>query len=406
VQDREGRWHLLRIRPYRTAENKIEGLVVLLLDIDQLRRSQQLLVDARDFASSVVESVPVPIVVLNHDCTIRTANSAFRHLTQLQSKELEGRSLPDLVGLLWGVDQLKERLSELLKAPPGSTMEFEHESTTAQRKNLLINGKSLSTDGNRVLLLMIEDVTLRREAETLVVQQKEALEGEIAVAARKLNRTQEELRGLTAHLFTAQEEERQWVSRELHDDISQRLSVLEMLLNDVNLKDATKPNRPKLESALEQVHSLNTSVRQISHRLHPAILNDLGLSAALKALVTEFGEQEKMPATYVTQNLPESWSQQAATAIYRIAQEALRNVAKHAGKTHVKLILAGEGDRLQLKVMDFGTGFDQESETESTGLGLITMQERARLAGGILTIASKLGEGTTVTVDVPLEPHA
>ena len=77
VQDREGRWHLLRVRPYRTADNKIEGLVVVLVDIDQLRRSQQHLVDARDFASSVVESVPVPIVVLNQDCTVRTVNTAL-----------------------------------------------------------------------------------------------------------------------------------------------------------------------------------------------------------------------------------------------------------------------------------------------------------------------------------------
>ena len=82
VTDKEGRWHLLRVRPYRTSDNKIEGLVVLLLDIDQLRRSQQQLVDARDFARSVVESVPVPIVVLNEDCTIRDSNTAFRDLTR------------------------------------------------------------------------------------------------------------------------------------------------------------------------------------------------------------------------------------------------------------------------------------------------------------------------------------
>ncbi|WP_162601865.1 CheR family methyltransferase [Occallatibacter savannae] len=405
VQDREGRWYLLRVRPYRTSDNKIEGLVVVLLDIDQLRRSQQHLVDARDFASSLVESVPVPIVVLNRDCTIRTHNTAFRQLTQLPGKELEGRSFPDLVGLLWGLDRVTEKLDQLMNSTMGSTMEFEHESTTGQPKSLLIKGRSLSTDGSRVLLLMMEDITLRREAEQLISRQKQALEGEIEVAARKLNRTQEELRGLTAHLFSVQEEERQHVARELHDDISQRLSLLEMLLHDIRVEDATKENRAKIENAQGQIQAINTDVRQISHRLHPAILNDLGLSAALKALVSEFGERENMPATYVTQNLPESWSQVAATALYRIAQEALRNVAKHAGKTHVKVVLAGEDDRLQLKVMDFGIGFDQEMDTEARGLGLISMQERARLAGGVLKVASKLGEGTTVTVDVPANLH-
>jgi two-component system CheB/CheR fusion protein len=224
------------------------------------------------------------------------------------------------------------------------------------------------------------------------------------VATGNLARTQGELRGLNAHLFTVQETERQRIARELHDDISQRLSLLEFLLNDVRLNEGDG-NRVKLESARQQLGSINTDVRRLSHQLHPAILNDLGLSAALKALVAEFGERENMPATYVTQNLPESWSQETATAIYRIAQEALRNVSKHAGKTHVKVVLAGEEGCLQLKVMDFGIGFDQEMETATRGLGMISMQERARMAGGKLTVTSKLGEGTTVLVDVPAMQH-
>jgi two-component system, chemotaxis family, CheB/CheR fusion protein len=402
VQDREGRWHLLRVRPYRTTDNKIEGLVVVLVDIDQLRRSQQHLVDARDFASSVVESVPVPIVVLNQDCTIRTVNTAFRQLTSMQSKELEDRSLPDLVHHLWGIDGLGRRLEELVKSTPGAVIEFEHESTTSQRKTLLIKAQALSTDGNRVLLLMVEDITLRREAELLITKQKAALEGEIEVAARRLNRTQEELRGLTAHLLTGQEDERQHVARELHDDISQRLSLLEMLLQEIQ-NDGKQTDLRLLASALEQVQSLNTDVRTISHRLHPTILNDLGLPAALKAMVKELGERENMPATYQSQNLPESWPPEAATAIYRIAQEALRNVSKHAGKTHVKVELAGVDGRLQLRVKDFGVGFDGEVELSNGGLGMISMQERARLAGGALDIQSALGQGTTVIADIPLD---
>jgi len=405
VQDREGRWHLLRVRPYRTSDNKIEGLVVVLLDIDQLRRSQQYLMDARDFADSVVESVPMPIVVLSQDCTIRTHNTAFRQLTRMKAKELEGRSLPDVVDRLWGFDQMRQRLDELLKSPAGTTLEFEHESTTAQLQNLLVRARVLSTDGHRVLLMMMEDITIRRSAELLLSQQTKALVGEIAVAGRKLNRTQDELRGLNAHLFSLQESERQRVARELHDDISQRLSLLEMLLHEIRTDDATEESRTKIENAREQIQSINTDVRLISHRLHPAILNDLGLSAALKALVTEFGERENMPASYVTQNLPESWPPEVATELYRITQEALRNVVKHAGKTHVKVVLTGENDRLQLKVMDFGIGFDQEAEAVSPGLGMISMQERARLVHGKLTVSSKLGEGTTVTVDVPVIGH-
>ncbi|HEY2470304.1 MAG TPA: CheR family methyltransferase [Terracidiphilus sp.] len=406
VQDREDRWYLLRVRPYRTAENKIEGLVVVLLDIDQQRKNQQLLIDARNFANSVVESVPVPIVVLNSDCSIRTDNTAFRQLTQMQPKELEKRSLPDLAAHLWGIRGMGEKLGQLLNSNAAATIEFEHESTTARRKTLLVKARALSTDGSRVLLLMIEDITLRREAEMVVTRQTEALKTETAVTTRKLNRTQGELRGLAAHLFTAQEEERQRVARELHDDISQRLSLLEILLHEVKFEDATREDSSRINLARQQIQTISTDVRHISHRLHPAILNDLGLSAALKALVKEFGDREQMPATYVTQDLPQSWSPHAATAIYRIAQEALRNVAKHAGKTHVKVVLSGAGDSLQLKVMDFGIGFDDEAERQTSGLGMVSMQERAHLAGGVLTVSSKLGEGTTVSVEVPVQQNA
>jgi two-component system CheB/CheR fusion protein len=253
---------------------------------------------------------------------------------------------------------------------------------------------------------MIEDITLRRESELQIARQKEALESEVRSATVKLNRTQEELRGLTAHLFKVQEEERERVARELHDDICQRLSLLEIALEEMRSDTPGKETSKRLRSTIELTHSLNTDVRRMSHGLHPAILNDLGLSAALKAMIKEFGEHEHMPVTYLTQDLPESWPPEAATAIYRIAQEALRNVAKHAGKTHVKVVLAGIGGNLQLRVMDFGVGFDQDQESPFRGLGMISMQERARLAGGTFSVQSALGQGTTVTAEVPFDRHA
>ncbi len=161
-----------------------------------------------------------------------------------------------------------------------------------------------------------------------------------------------------------------------------------------------------MRQAQEHLQSLNADVRQISHHLHPTALQDLGLSEALRALVDEFGQREKMPATYMSNNLPPGWPAEAATAIYRIAQEALRNVAKHAGKTHVKVMLSGDDHRLQLRVTDFGVGFDVEEDTPIHGLGLISMQERARLAGGSMKVESQLGQGSTVTVNIPLPGHA
>ena len=406
VQDREGKWNLLRVRPYRTGENRIEGLVVVLVDIDQLRRSQQELVESRDFVTSVMESVPVPIVVLNDECGILTYNTAFRALAHTERQDLHGRSLPEIVKLNWGVEGFLDRLGELLIPEGSPTLEFEHRSTTSDRKILFIKGKGLSSGGKRIVLLLIEDITIRREAEELLASQRVALEQRVVTSDAELDVTREELRGLTAFLITVQEEERQRVSRELHDDICQRLSLMELMLNDGGEETIPGERERNISALREHIQALNTDVRQISHRLHPALLDDLGLATALKALVQEFGEREGMPATFVAQDVPDTKPQQATMALYRIAQEALRNVAKHAGKTHVKVALRGRGTTLRLEVVDLGVGFDKDSEIRSDGLGIISMQERTRLAQGTFSIESTLGMGTRIAVDVPVTVDA
>jgi two-component system CheB/CheR fusion protein len=305
VTDRGGRWHLLRIRPYRTAENHIEGLVVVLVDIHQLRSNQGELSDARDFASTVVESVPVAVVVLNRDCTIRSVNTAFRELTRLPTRELTGRSLPDLVEALWGIDGFMGKLLDLMKSDESRILEFQHVSTTSRSMTLLIKGHSLLVDKKQVILLTVEDISARRTAEQILSEQQKELQSCIAVAARTLDQTKDELRGLTAHLFTAQEEERQHVARELHDDVSQRLSLLAQGLETAQTARTPAERLSEIDALRTELQSLNTDVRQISHRLHPSILTDLGLTAALRSLVDEFGKREFMPVTFVSLNVPE-----------------------------------------------------------------------------------------------------
>lgn len=405
VQDKDGCWHLLRVRPYRTSDNKIEGLVLVLVDIDQLRSSQSSLLEARDFASSVVEGVPIPVVVLKKDCTIRTANTAFRQLTRLREPALMEHSFPDLIDRMWGVDGIREKLDDLLVAEAGTTIDFEHASTTADPKVLCFKAQAQANDGDRVILLTIEDITLRRRAEQMLAHQKEELEAEVDRTNRTLSVAQEELRGLAAHLFSVQEEERQRVARELHDDVAQRLSLLQMQVEE-QMPPGVDGGSGVATSIYSQIKELNADVRMLSHKLHPAILSDLGLPAALKELVDDFRVREQMFATYIGTNVPETISLDAATVAYRIAQEALRNVSKHAGKTHVKIMLERVDSVLRLEIRDLGVGFDADDEAPRRGLGLISMKERARIAGGSLTITSSLGEGTSVSLKVPIESHA
>lgn len=402
VQDRNGCWHLLRVRPYRTSENKIEGLVLVLLDIDQLRKSQQELKEARDFARTVTESVGIPIVVLNRDLRIRSANNAFRELARRPPEDLDGRSFPDVMELVWNMASIRPVLEQLRDQAPDHGFVFDHEIASPQYSALQTKGRVVRIDGEPVILLTIEDITARKQAEKIIQREKEQLEGTIRSTTQALGRSQQELRALSDSLIEAQEQERRHVARELHDDISQRLAVLGIDLQHLSQSvPQASETRRLIEAVASRTAALADDVRKLSHGLHPSMLDDLGLPYALKALGDEFSERENMMVTLQRQNVPERIPPNIGSALYRITQEALRNVAKHAGRTHVKTTLAGTEDRIRLEIADFGEGFDMDDVHH--GLGLISMSERARLVRGTLSINSALGKGTTVVVEVPLD---
>jgi two-component system, chemotaxis family, CheB/CheR fusion protein len=404
VQDRDGHWRLLRVRPYRTAENKIEGVVLVLMDIDDLRRSQQELLEARDYARRVIESIKTPVVVLNMDLKIRTVNGAFRTLASLPAGDSEGRSFPDLVALLWGLESLRERLSGLIDdSALGDSLDFEHQFEQGQETRFLrIWGRALSRDGEPIILLTLEDITAQKITEHLHARLNQELEVQVHSTEETLGRTQSELRALAGKLFASQEEERRHVARELHDDISQQLAYLQIEIERIQAKPPEHSDELgiKMEHLRLAAAHLSDNVRDISHRLHPSILEDLGLAEAIKSLLEEFRHQEGMLTTFRRHLVPASIPYETVGVLYRITQESLRNVAKHAGKTHVKITLEGTASGVRLKIKDFGEGFDMHEK--SSGLGLISMAERARLVQGSFSVESGLGTGTTITVEVPL----
>lgn len=404
IQDQEGRWHLLRIRPYRTTENKIDGLVVVLVDIDQVRRSQQELRDSRDFARSVIENVPLPVAVVNTDLKVRTVNHAFRKLSGIPDEVFEGRNFPDLAGSFWGMGEIRPHL-ENLRDQEASTarFRFEHETLSEPRRMLQVTGCLLRPDHQKALLITIEDITAASEIRQLASAERTRLTEEVQSATQQLGRTQEELRALAARLIESQEDERRRVARELHDDVSQKLALLandgHLLGHQNGFDEAAKV---KLDALTSKIGELSETVRGISHKLHPSILEDLGLSTALKNLVEDFGKRQSMLATFSRRNIPDDLSLDVATNLYRIAQEALRNVSKYAGQTHLKVNLTGTADELRLEVADFGEGFDMQSGR--MGLGLLSMEERARIVGGTFAVESAPGRGTRIIVRVPVTP--
>ena len=225
--------------------------------------------------------------------------------------------------------------------------------------------------------------------------------GVLVASVRALLRAREAEEALA--IITAQENERRRIALELHDDFAQRLSLVAMQLDLFRRTPAgIQAVKEQFDTLIQQVETLSDDIRHVSHQLHPSIVEDLGLESALKQLVREFEGIHKTPIQLSMQPLAGAIPRGTATALDRIAQEALRNTAKHAPGAPVAVNLSRAGDELRLTVRDNGPGFDMTTVRRRGGLGLIGMRERARLAGGRLSVFTEPGEGTEVVVTLSL----
>jgi signal transduction histidine kinase len=197
------------------------------------------------------------------------------------------------------------------------------------------------------------------------------------------------------------EDDRRRVARELHDDIGQRLALLadDAARLRQELKVTDEAIRSRLDSLVQQARDLGEDLRRISHAIHPSILDDLGLVPALRSLAEDFTRHTGLAADLLDFNIPGDLPVELGTVLYRITQEALRNVSKHAGIATVEISLVADRGEIVLIIADSGAGFESASKT---GLGLTSMRERAYLAGGTLRVISAPGKGTSVHVHLPL----
>lgn len=215
----------------------------------------------------------------------------------------------------------------------------------------------------------------------------------------------DKLRALTARLMLVQEEESKRIARELHDAFSQRLAALstESRLLKKQLPPKTGKVARKLDAIADQIGGLARDIHQMSRRLHPAILDDLGLAAALKAECTAFAQLHSIRVNCRAGRIPAALLDSVALCLYRVVQESLQNIAKHSRAREVDVRLTASKGEIELSIEDFGDGFDLRSLKDKRGLGLISMEERVRFVGGTFTIDSRPGKGTRVRVRVPLK---
>ena len=238
------------------------------------------------------------------------------------------------------------------------------------------------------------------EAASEALQQKQA----------DLERSRLELQALAGRLLTAQEDERRRISRELHDDLNQRLALLTVEIEGLQTRFPTsrRSAAARLRALRDHVVEVSDDVHRLAYQLHASILDDIGLAAALQTYVAEFTKREGIEVGFTQAPLTAPVPLEVASCLYRVTQEALQNVAKHANATRASVSLEHVDAGIRLGVVDFGVGFDASpSESRVTGLGVVGMRERVRLVNGRFSVSSRPNRGTRVDVWVPLpEPDA
>lgn len=227
-----------------------------------------------------------------------------------------------------------------------------------------------------------------------------ALAAAMVIAQRRRLALQKDyaLRVLTAH-----EDERAWVARELHDDMLQRVAMIRHELDSLwaTISSCATPKEAHSLRALNaELLDLGVALRGVAHRLHPTIVDQLGLPRALEALAGEFQRAASLDVRVSVPTTEATIPPAVAHAAYRIAQEALRNTVKHSGAAVAELELASQPDAVQLRIRDHGRGFEGKADGHH-GLGIASMRERAELVRGRVTVSSWPGEGTLVEATLP-----
>jgi len=228
----------------------------------------------------------------------------------------------------------------------------------------------------------------------------------------KLQRSKSDLSFYLSQINQAQEEERKRIARELHDDTIQEIVALSRQLDNlidkrIGPEEERRENSRLIEEAQRKVDTILKGIRRFTRDLRPSILDDLGLAPALEWLTTDMSEQFKIPIKISIRGEEQHISSDAALAMFRIAQESLRNTCRHSGATHIQVDLKYTSQKVTLSITDNGQGFELPEDTASLirrgKLGVAGMYERAQLIGANLSIKSNSNKGTAVTIEVNIK---
>jgi PAS domain S-box-containing protein len=377
-------------------------------DISRRRMAEEQLHESRKLLRTVIDTMPMFVFVKDIHSNYVMVNKTMLDFYDLEPEDfaaMSPASLPIRSGdekeMILGDDRVVFETRQPYIQPvvpvtrPDGTQTFRYS----------IKIPLFDDDGELTGLLGVgEDITERKRVEQDLQRVYDELEQRVedrTAALRQsemaLTASQGELRKLAGNLLTAQE-------AELHDDLTQRLAILALEVDELGREHTQlpEPMRERLHDLQRRIADIASDAQGMARRLHPSILDDLGLVKALKAECAHFSNREGIDVIFEDRDVPAELPRALSLCLYRVAQESLRNISKHAASADAVVELdCNGGDGIHLTVEDHGVGFSME-DTDGTGLGLISMRERARLNGGRCVVQSVPGEGTKVDVRLPL----
>jgi two-component system CheB/CheR fusion protein len=410
-------WYIARVLPYRTADDRIAGVVLTFTDISLRKRTEQALRESEERVRLVVESVSdFAILTLDPEGRIRSWNPGAQEVFGYGEQEALGQPF----ALVFAPEDREAGVpeKEMAQARQAGRASDERWHQRKDGRRIFISGVMaplMAGDGIIGYTKIARDLTQRAEYEQQLRTAREELGARVAERTRELAAANEALRRemtersqseetrvrLLRQLVRAQEDERRRMSRELHDEMGQNITALGLKLSALKERDdCTEEVRVQIAALQRIVTELDANVEFLVWKMRPTGLDDLGLEEALADYVASWSRHFGIVAQFESR-LGSRLSAEIETVLYRIAQEALNNVAKHARASAVEVRLQREADAVSLRVQDNGAGFDTAVPVGARSLGLLSMRERAALVSGAVTIESQPGLGTVVRVTVP-----
>lgn len=372
--------------------------------IEHLRQSEE------RFRSLVVSIKDYAIFMLDANGRVVTWNTGAQIIKGYQSEEIIGKH----VSVFYKREDVENHIPDQILKTAQLTGKYEHEGWRVRKDGSFFWANVVITalyDKDGILIgfaKVTRDTTDHKRFTDMLAKFNEELSRQVRDKTTELERVTVQLRRLTSYLQNAREEERKYIAREMHDELGQMLTGLKMDM--VWLKKKVEGNdntiKERFERTLELLTETRNTMGRIVKNLHPALLEDLGLTVALKSQCAEFEDRLGIKITFTKNlsgiddmNLPKD----IAIGLYRVFQESLTNIAKHADAEEVTAILENQDNGLSLRIADNGRGFDMEEISSKNTLGLVSIRERALMMNGRCTITSAPGAGTEIVLEVPLK---